>query len=109
MLLSVVFIFFSLIFAVYTCPDNCFCETYRAECHLRKCGDQLFTEVDFLVIYGDLCDNHRYILTDNESGTQILLKESTCGDIPNCRLIKKYPTISSSIHFLSKKKIFLGS
>ena len=86
-LLSVVFILFSLILAVYTCPDNCFCETYRAECHLKKCGDQLFTEVDLLVIYGDLCDNHRYILTHIESGTQILLKESTCGDIPNFRLI----------------------
>ena len=85
MLLSVVFISFSLFISVHTCPDNCFCEAYRAECHLSKCSDQLHTEVDLLVIYGELCDNHRYILTHIDSGTQILLKECECGDIPNCR------------------------
>ena len=86
MLFSVVFIFFSLIISVSTCPDNCFCESYKAECHLTKCSDQLHTEVDLLVIYGELCENHVYILTHIISGTQILLKDSPCGDIPNCRL-----------------------
>ena len=85
MILSLVFLSLFAIISVSTCPDNCFCEVYRAECHLRTCGDQLFTEVDLLVIYGELCENHRYILTHIESGTQILLKESTCDDIPNCR------------------------
>ena len=85
MIILLVILSFSSIISVYTCPDNCFCEVYRAECHLRKCGDQIFTEVDLLVIYGELCENHRYILTHIESGTQILLKESTCGDIPNYR------------------------
>ena len=85
MILPLIILSFCSINSVYTCPDNCFCESYRAECHLRNCGDQLFTEVDLLVIYGELCENHRYILTHIESGTQILLKESTCDDIPNCR------------------------
>ena len=85
MILSVVLIFFSLISPVNTCPDNCFCEQYRAECHVNKCEDPVFTEVDFLIIYGDLCENHRYILTHIESGTQVLLKDCECLDIPNCR------------------------
>ena len=84
MLLSVVLLF-SLFFSVTPCPENCFYEYYRAECHITECSDQLFTEVDLLVIFGSICDNHRYILTNIDSGTKILLKDSKCEDIPNCR------------------------
>ena len=84
MLLSVVLLF-SLFLSVIPCPENCFCEDYRAECHIRDCNDQLFTEVDLLVIFGSICDNHRHILTNIDSGTKILLKDSKCEDIPNCK------------------------
>ena len=89
MLLSMVLLFFfvfSLFSMTTSCPENCFCEDFRAECHLQTCNDQLFTEVDVLVIYGTVCENHKYILTHIQSGTLIVLKDSTCGDIPNCRL-----------------------
>ena len=68
-----------------TCPNNCFCESYKVECHLTKCSDQFFTEVDTLIIYGSLCENHKYILTHIDVGTQIVLKQDLCGDIANCR------------------------
>ena len=86
MLLSVVLLF-SLFFSVTSCPDNCFCEDYRAECHIRECSDQLFTEVDQLVVFGSICENHRYILTNIDSGTKILLKDSKCEYIPNWQVI----------------------
>ena len=84
-MLLLVVLSFSLFFSVMTCPNNCFCESYKAECHLTKCSDQLFTEVDTLIIYGSLCENHKYILTHIDVGTQIVLKQDLCGDIPNCR------------------------
>ena len=84
MLLSVVLLL-CLIFSTISCPDNCFCELYRAECHLRECSDQLFTKVDLLIIYGSLCENHKYIMKHVETGVQFLLKDATCEDIPNCR------------------------
>ena len=58
---------------------------YKAECHLTECSDQLFTEVDLLIIYGSLCDNHKYILKAIQNGVQVLLKDNECEDIPNCR------------------------
>ena len=84
MLLSMVLLFSFFSYNV-SFPENCFCQEYRAECHIRECSDQLFTEVDLLVIYGSLCENHKYILTNIDSGTKILLKDSMCEDIPNCR------------------------
>ena len=84
-MLLLMVLLFSLFFSAVPCPENCFCEVYRAECHIRECSDQLFTEVDFLVVYGEICENHKYILTNIESGTEILLKDSLCEDIPNCR------------------------
>ena len=74
-----------LIFSAVSCPDNCFCELCKAECHLTECSDQLFTEVDLLIIYGSLCENHKYIMKHVENGVQFLLKDATCEDIPNCR------------------------
>ena len=84
-MLLLVVLSFSLFFSVMTCPNNCFCESYKAECHLTKCSDQLFTEVNTLIIYESLCENHKYILTHIDVGTQIVLKQDLCGDIPNFR------------------------
>ena len=84
MLLPMVLLFSFFSFTV-SCPENCFCEEYRAECHIRECSDQLFTEVDLLVIYGSLCENHKYILSNIDSGARILLKDAMCEEIPNCR------------------------
>ena len=88
MLLSMVllcFFIFSSFSVAFSCPENCFCEYYKAECHINKCSDQLYTEIDQLVIFGSLCADHRYILTHIIGGTQIVLIDSQCGDIPNCR------------------------
>ena len=82
MLLLVVF--FSFWNLSISCPENCFCELYSAECYIRDCSDQLFTEVDYLVIHGSLCENHKFILTHIQD-VQVLLKDSVCESIPNCR------------------------
>ena len=80
MLLSMVLLFSSFCFTG-PCPENCFCELYKAECHLTEC----ITEVDFLIVYGSLCDNHKYILKNIQNGAQVLLKDNECEDIQNCR------------------------
>ena len=84
MLFSILLSFYFFSTAI-SCPENCFCEEFRAECYIQECTDQLFTEVDLLVIHGQLCQNHKYVLTHIQSETMIILKDTVCGEIPNCR------------------------
>ena len=83
-MLSILLSFYFFSFAI-SCPENCFCEDFRAECYIQECTDQLFTEVDLVVIHGKLCENHKYLLTHIQSGAMIILKDENCGGIPNCR------------------------
>ena len=82
-----VLLFFSnfCIFYATSCPENCFCDEYKAECTIENCNDEVTTEFDQLIIHGKLCENHVFILSHILDETEIILKDSDCGTIPNCR------------------------
>ena len=78
------FYLFSLISVISSCPSNCFCSEFDAECTVTSCSDDLDTEYSMITIQGQLCEEHRYILQNIVDGTTVILKDDVCGAIPNC-------------------------
>ena len=83
------YIFFLLLWASYvaSCPDNCQCTEYTAECVIVDCESELETMFDSLTVNGFLCKFHREILENLQDLTDIILMNDKCGRIPNCRFI----------------------
>ena len=67
----------------YMCPMNCFCDSFKAECTLENCDDRIDTEYSVLEVHGNLCANHGFILNNIVDGTNIVLHDEICGEIPN--------------------------
>ena len=72
---------------VFTCPDNCQCSEYTAECVIVDCESELETMFDSLTIHGFLCKFHQEALENLQDFTDITLQNDRCGTIPNCRFI----------------------
>ena len=76
---------YCLVSTVLSCPDNCYCDEFVAECTLETCNDEIDTEYEFLRIKGTLCETQREILSSIKDNTEVILYDDVCGDIPNCR------------------------
>lgn len=82
-------LFFLLFFITvsHSCPENCFCNEFSAQCVLLECDSDIDTTYDTLIIEGPLCRNHRQILQNLEDLTDVFLLNDQCDQIPNCRFV----------------------
>ena len=85
MLKAILFLF--LVYFAYSCPDNCFCTEYSAQCVILGCNSEIDTSYDTLIIEGLLCKYHRELLQNLEDFTDIFLANDKCNEIPNCRFV----------------------
>ena len=86
----IMFKLFFLLFCIsvsYSCPENCFCTEFSAQCVLLGCDSVIDTTYDTLIIEGSLCKYHRQILQNLEDLTDVFLVDDQCYQIPNCRFV----------------------
>ena len=88
-----------LVYFAYSCPDNCFCTEYSAQCVILGCTSEIDTSYDTLIIEGSLCKYHRELLQNLEDFTDIFLANDKCNEIPNCRFVFFFKKILHNIYF----------
>ena len=69
---------------VVACPQNCYCGDGVMECVVEDCSTDFLLDTPVLILHGTLCDSQRFELK-GMTDTQILLTDTLCYDLPDCR------------------------
>ena len=81
----ILFLAFTAVTALDDCYMNCYCDEYMSECYLKSCSDEIASDYDVIKIHGNLCQEHRYILTHITESSEVILFDDVCEQIPKCQ------------------------
>ena len=55
------------------------------QCYLKSCSDEIASDYDVIKIHGNLCQEHRYILTHITESSEVILFDDVCEQISKCQ------------------------
>ena len=65
--------------------QNCYCEEFQLKCVINKCLDRIpIQNVERLIVFGQLCPEHKTTLQHLLKSTQIILMNDLCPEGTNC-------------------------